>query len=134
MAGLSLQQSKFAEAVTTLEGRLTEVSAADLPAALSILGKSQYGLARAESDKEKAKQQLTLAGLNLMRVAVFYQDSAPAAESLFLAGEINTRLDNAAAAVSAYEAVKSKYPRSEFAKKAAAALAASQPKEGKAGK
>ncbi|MBI5723518.1 MAG: tetratricopeptide repeat protein [Planctomycetes bacterium] len=82
---------------------------ADLPEVFFILAQAQ--LARHARSSDQAL--LVEAGLNFMRVAVFYPSSRQAPEALFNAGQINRKLNNKAAARAAFQKIIETYTTDE---------------------
>jgi tetratricopeptide (TPR) repeat protein len=122
MAKLNMDKGDLAGAISQIEPRLNDCTRAELPQALYVLGRCQLDLARTDGDADHARDTCVRAGLNLMRVAVFFPDHEYAADALLRAGLANEGLKNVTAARSAYSGVVSRYAASPQAKDAATAL------------
>ena len=112
------QRGEHAAAIEAVQSQLDELRHDELAGGLSLLGRSQLALARQRRDRAL----LTQAGLNLMRVAVWFPNSDQAPEALHQAGEINAQLGNRRAARAAWERVISQYEASPSAQRARRAL------------
>jgi len=123
LARLSLKGKRYDEVVRIVRPRLKRFSAAELPAALHLLGLARLEQAKARRDPGQARELLVDAGLNLMRVATFFGDSEEAPSALLAAGEVNERLKNVEGARSAYAAVVERYAESDAAAEAKRRLA-----------
>lgn len=123
LAGLLLKRSQYDKVVSTVQPTLTRLTSADLPAALYMLGRAQLELAGQAPDEKDARKLVLVAGLNLMRVVVFFPDGQEAPHALLLAGQANEKLGNYAAARSAYAAVIRRFSATPAAESAQAAMA-----------
>jgi TolA-binding protein len=112
----SRNAQKLSDLADDLRSGLTGYTAKHLPEALYLLSEAQYHRARlgGQPDTDLLKQ----AGLNYMRVQVFFPSSPRAASSLLMAGRVNEALGNRAAARKAYTEVTNLYPGTEPAKDA----------------
>lgn len=119
-----LVQSDPAKVESQIRENLDNYSPSELARALLLLGQSQVVQALRADDAESKQRQMMAAGLNFMRVWVYYPTTDEAPEALFLAGKVNASLarPNRAAAETAYRRVLRDYPKSEAAAKARAAL------------
>ncbi len=122
LASLSMKDGQFDEVIELLQPRMKQFAAPELPTAMLLLGKARLEKAKAEPKKPASRKLLIEAGLDLMRVAVFFTSSSEAPHSLFLAGEVNERLGNARGAKAAYSAVVRRYAKSPAAKDAKKAM------------
>jgi TolA-binding protein len=91
----------------------------ELPAVLLWMGKGQLAIHEHSKD---ARKELTEAGLNFMRIVAFFPSSNQAPEALFLAGKVNEKLGNQAAARKAYQAVRQHFGETKFGPRATKAL------------
>ncbi len=107
---------KLSDLAGDLRSGLTGYTAKHLPEALYLLAEAQYHRARLNEQSEA--DLLKQAGLNYMRVQVFFPSSPRAAASLLMAGRVNEALGNRAAARKAYTEVTKRYPDTEPAKDA----------------
>lgn len=105
---------------------LNAESDATLPEALILVARAQVQLAQKAGDAQKKKSLLCEAGLNFMRVSVFYGSSSKAAEALYNAAVVSQALGNTKAMNAAYQQIVDQYAKSPFAEKARAALQAGQ--------
>ncbi len=122
LAAVLLKRGEHEKVVSTLQPNLDRFVAEDLPAALYLLGQAQLELAKRQQDPKAARELSLEAGLNLMRVAVFFPAGEEAPQALLLAGQANENLGSASAARAAYSAVISRFAESRAAKAAQAAL------------
>jgi TolA-binding protein len=111
--------TKARTALNSLQSRAKGFTTGDLPEALLWMGKAQLAIAENSDD---AREELLRAGLNFMRVVTFFAASTDAPEALFLAGKVNQKLGNTAAARNAWQAVKEHFPDTRFAPRASKAL------------
>ncbi len=118
LASLSMKERRFDRVIELLQPRMKQFTAAELPTAMLLLGKAKLEKAKRESKKPDAKKLLTEAGLDLMRVAVFFSTDSEAPYALFLAGQVNERLGNNRGAKAAYSAVVNRFAKSPAAKDA----------------
>ncbi|HUT61682.1 MAG TPA: hypothetical protein VNA25_27910 [Phycisphaerae bacterium] len=118
-----IEQGEAAQALAGIRKNIESYGSADLPKALLLAGRAQMALAGKASGDEK-RALLIEAGLDLMRVYAYFPRSQEAAESLYLAGQVNASLPkpNLAAAAAAYKRVIETYGSSPFAAKAKQAL------------
>ncbi len=116
------RQGQFDKAAGVVEASLKELSPADLPTGLLLLGQCQGELAKAHKDAAASRELLLKAGLNYMQIVADFADSDEAPQALFLAGGVNEQLGNVPAARAAYESVLARYGQSLWAKQAAGAL------------
>jgi tetratricopeptide (TPR) repeat protein len=89
-------------------------NADDLPAVLLLLGRAQMAMVDVmgdSGDHEKLKE----AGLNFMRVVVYFSKSAEAPEALFEAGRVSEQFKNRVAAANCFEMFLKEYPDHELA-------------------
>ena len=100
-AGTFLERGDADRALRLVQPCLKMLTPAQLPAALVLQGKAQL----LKYKKTKERDMLLKAGLNFMRVVVYYRDADEAPEALFLAGEVNAALGNKAAARQAFDEV-----------------------------
>ncbi|MDP6546093.1 MAG: hypothetical protein QGH60_19100 [Phycisphaerae bacterium] len=120
-----LNKKDYTKAETGVDGVLRQLDKDSLSEALSIRAKALLGQAGSETDKKKKQELMQKAGLDFMRVAIFFRGSPRAGESLFLAGQIMATLPskpNIPAAINAYKAVESQYAGTAIGKKATIAL------------
>ena len=120
-----LAQGQAQQALDSIQSSLNEYPPSQLSEAMLLAGKARLALAK--SAVADVRAELTVqAGLDLMRVVAYYPASAEAPEAMYLAGQVNERFDppNSNAAARAYQQVLQLYGDSEFAAKAAKALAA----------
>ena len=122
LASLSLKQGRYEQVVRQLQPRMKKFTVADLPSAMLLLGRAKLGLSKQKQDKSAAEKLLLEAGLDLMRVVVFFGSSDEAPYALFLAGQVNERLGNAEAAKAAYSTVANRFAKSPATKEAQKAL------------
>ena len=122
-AAFLLEQGKADEVLAQIQANLKAYPHADLAKALLIRGKARMRLAEKAAEDQKRKLLLE-AGLDFMRVAVFFPSLEESPEALYQAGRVNAALGNSPAASAAYQQVIRRHPNSEFAKKARAELAA----------
>ncbi|MCK4625459.1 MAG: hypothetical protein KAV00_09135 [Phycisphaerae bacterium] len=122
LASLSMKEGQFDKVIELLQPRMKQFAAPELPTAMLLLGKAKLEKAKAESKKPASRKLLIEAGLDLMRVAVFFTSSSEAPHALLLAGEVNERLGNNRGAKAAYSAVVRRYAKSPAAKEAKKAL------------
>ncbi len=112
----------LAKAERSLDQAVERVrNAHDLPAVLLLLGRAQAAMVNVmgdSGDQEKLKE----AGLNFMRVVVYFPKSAEAPEALFESGRVNEQLNNSAAAASCFEMFLKEYPDHELAGEAKSRL------------
>jgi len=120
-----LGQGQAQQALESIQSRLSEYLPSQLSEALLLAGKARLALARSAAEDARA-ELAALAGLDLMRVVAYYPASTEAPEAMYLAGQVNEMFDppNRNAADNAYRQVLQLYGDSEFAAKAAKALAA----------
>ncbi len=130
LAVLSLKQGRYERVIRQLQPRMKKFTAEDLPAAMLLLGRAKLGLSKQKQDKSAAEKMLLEAGLDLMRVVVFFGSSDEAPQALLSAGRVNERLGNADAAKSAYSAVAKRFAQSPAAKEARKALERMKGKKG----
>ncbi len=124
LRGLEFQvTSDPAKALATLKAGMESFSAADLPKALLLEGRAQVALEKQAKSAVEKRQLLVEAGLNFMRVGVFFSSSAEAPEAMYQCGVINLQLGNQPAAKLAFQKVVDNWQKSEFAKKAGDSLA-----------
>ncbi len=122
LALISLKGGLCEQVAVDLSGRLKQFKKDDLPSALMLLGRARLEMGLRATDKDAARKYLLNAGLDLMRVVVFFPSSTEAPHSLLWAGRVNERLGNPFAAKAAYSAVIKKFPDSPAAKKARKAM------------
>lgn len=122
IARLAVDGGKFKEALAAVNPIMEQVSAADLPEALYILGRGQVASVPDQAEPAESSPVLVEAALNLMRVVGSYPAHERAADCLYWAAVANERLGHQRAAQTAYAAVVSRYAKSPVAKDAAAAV------------
>jgi len=133
-AGALIEQGQAKGALDALKANLDKYTPAQLPLAYLLLGKAQMELAKGggpEAPKPSGPPLgaigqsglLRQAGLDFMRVVAWYGESKEAPEALFLAGQVNARIGNVAAARSAYEMLVNRFADSDAAAQAKTALA-----------
>ncbi len=116
-----LGRERYSAAAEMLGENISSFSAAQLPEVLLLLGKARIGLS--PIGDPDSKDRLMAAGLDLMRVWVYWPKSPQAPEALVLAAVVNARLGNPKAARLAYQRVVKDYPGTTWAKRAEADLA-----------
>ncbi len=122
LASLSLKQGRYEQVVRQLQPKMKQFTADDLPSAMLLLGCAKLELSKQAPDKSAEEKMLLEAGLDLMRVVVFFGSSDEAPHALLSAGQVNERLGNTEAARSAYSAVADRFAQSPAAKEAGKAL------------
>lgn len=115
---LLIKQGKADLVMKDIQGGINTYSAAELPTGLYLLGTAQYAVASGAASEEIKRKLKTEAGVNFMKVAVFYRGSREAPESLFMAGRISSELGNTAAAGQALQIVAESYPTTTWGKQA----------------
>lgn len=122
LASLSLKQGQYEQVVNQLQPKMNQFTADDLPSAMLLLGRAKLELSGQTQDKSAAEKMLLEAGLDLMRVVVFFGSGDEAPYALLSAGQVNERLGNAEAAKAAYSAVVERFAQSPAATEAGKAL------------
>ncbi|MDY7009598.1 MAG: hypothetical protein SVV80_02455 [Planctomycetota bacterium] len=122
LASLSFKEGKFEQVVGQLQPKMKHLIDDDLPSAMLLLGRAKLELSKQTPDKSVAEKMLLEAGLDLMRVVVFFGAGDEAPHALLSAGRVNERLGNAEAAKAAYSDVVKMFAQSPAAKEAKKAL------------
>ncbi len=122
LASLSLKQGQYEQVVNQLQPKMNQFTADGLPSAMLLLGRAKLELSKQNQNESAARKLLLEAGLDLMRVVVFFGSGNEAPHALLSAGQVNERLGNAEAAKAAYWAVVERFAQSPAAKEAQKAL------------
>ncbi|MCD4698975.1 MAG: hypothetical protein K8R91_00165 [Phycisphaerae bacterium] len=118
LASLSLKEGEYERVVRQLQPKMKQFTTADLPSAMLLLGCAKLELSKENRDKSAAEKMLLEAGLDLMRVVVFFGSSDEAPHALLSAGQVNERLGNTEAAKAAYSTLVKRFAQSPVAKEA----------------
>jgi len=110
-----------ADALAAIRRKMSSFTANDLPRALMITGRAQQAMA-AKAEGEERSKLLAAAGLDFMRIAVFFPGSETANEALLQAGHCCRDIGNANAARAAYKLLVDYFSDTEQAAKAKEAL------------
>lgn len=113
-----LDENRPERALEFVLARMARLDEIEMPEALLLAGRARMALYQARGSRE----HLLSAGLDFMRVAVFYAGTDFAAEALYRAGEVNEELGNASAARAAWQLVIARYGDSEYAERAVAGI------------
>jgi len=116
-----LLASQPAEALTTIRRRINSFTANDLPKALMISGRAQQAMA-AKAEGEERQKLLAAAGLDFMRIAVFFPGGETANEALLQAGHCCRDVGNLNAARAAYKVLIDYFTETKQAAEARDAL------------
>ncbi len=131
LASLSLKQGQYEQVVNQLQPKMNRFTADDLPSAMLLLGRAKLELSKQDQDESATEKMLLEAGLDLMRVVVFFGSSDEAPDALLSAGQVNERLGNTKAAKAAYSAVVEKFAQSPAAGESQKAMETMKKRTGK---
>ena len=123
----ALVATKPEEALKMVRGKINAFPAADLPKALMLTARAQQAMAAKisptdESNKDKRNKLLAAAGLDYMRVAVFFPGHNDTAEAWLQAGHCCRDVGNITAARSTYKLIIEYFKETEQEKQAQRAL------------
>ena len=121
----NLVASKPEDVLTMVRSRINAFPASDLPKALMITARAQQAMASkltGEDRKGERNKLLAAAGLDFMRVFIFFPSNNDAAEALLQAGHCCRDIGNTTAARTTYKLLREDFADTDQAKQALKAL------------
>ncbi len=121
LAALQLEQNRAGDALKLVTGNLPRFRERELADALWIAGQARMKLS-ASATPEKGRELWIQAGLDFMRIYVYWPQSPHAPAALFGAARVNALLGNPGAARMACQRIVAEYDGTPWAEKAGAEL------------